>query len=54
MPHGDARELFAFIEETNRVQSEMLVKAHGGDDATARQRFLQRLGREIKDALCTV
>jgi type I restriction enzyme R subunit len=45
----DLRELFAFIEETQRPQWERLVKAHGGDDSTARHRFVQRLTREIDE-----
>jgi type I restriction enzyme, R subunit len=45
----DPLELFAFIEETQRPQWERLTKAHGGDDATARQRFLQRLTKEIDE-----
>jgi len=45
----DTRELFAFIEETQGSQWEKLTKAHGGGDATARQRFLQRLTREIDE-----
>ena len=45
----DLRELFAFIEETQRPEWERLVKAHGGDDATARQRFVQRLAKEIDE-----
>jgi type I restriction enzyme R subunit len=49
----DTRELFAFIEETQGSGWEKLVKAHGGDDALARQRFLQRLARQI-DELGTV
>jgi type I restriction enzyme R subunit len=45
----DTRELFAFIELTQRPEWEGLVKAHGGDDALARQRFLQRLVQEIDE-----
>ncbi len=45
----DTRELFTFIEETQRVEWERLVKAHGGDDQTARQRFLQRVTQQIDE-----
>jgi type I restriction enzyme R subunit len=45
----DTRELFAFIEETQRMQWESLVKAHGGDDALVRQRFVQRLAQQIDE-----
>ena len=45
----DALELFAFIEETQRLQWENLVKAHGGDDALARQRFVHRLAQQIDE-----
>ncbi len=45
----DTQELFAFIEETQQSQWEKLVKAHGGDEALARQRFVQRLARQIDE-----
>jgi len=45
----DTRELFAFIEATQRVEWEKLTAAHGGDDAVARQRFVQRLVQQIDD-----
>jgi type I restriction enzyme R subunit len=45
----DTRELFAFIELTQRPEWEMLVKAHGGDDQLARQRFVQRLAHQIDE-----
>lgn len=45
----DTRELFAFIEETQGATWELLVKAHGGDDARARRRFLQRLAQQIDE-----
>jgi type I restriction enzyme R subunit len=45
----DTRELFTFIEETQRVEWERLVKAHGGDDQLARQRFLQRIAQQIDE-----
>ncbi len=45
----DTRELFVFIEETQREEWEKLVKAHGGEDAYARQRFLQRLAKQIDE-----
>jgi type I restriction enzyme, R subunit len=45
----DTRELFAFIEETQRVEWERLVKAHGGDDPLARRRFVQRLTQQIDE-----
>jgi len=45
----DTRELFAFIEETQRPEWEKLVKAYGGDDTQARQRFLQRLAKQIDE-----
>ncbi len=45
----DTRELFTFIEETQRVEWEKLVKAHGGDDALARQRFVHRLAQQIDE-----
>jgi type I restriction enzyme R subunit len=45
----DTLELFAFIEETQRPEWERLVKAHGGDDAIAHHRFLQRLVQQIDE-----
>jgi type I restriction enzyme R subunit len=45
----DTRELFAFIEETQRLVWEQLVKAHGGDDQLARQRFLHRLVQQLDE-----
>jgi type I restriction enzyme R subunit len=45
----DTLELFAFIEETQRPEWERLVKAHGGEDALARRRFVQRLAQQIDE-----
>lgn len=45
----DTRELFAFIEETQRFEWEQLVKAHGGDDQLARHRFLHRLAQQLDE-----
>lgn len=45
----DTLELFAFIEETQRGEWQRLVTAHGGDDLLARERFLQRLVRQIDE-----
>jgi type I restriction enzyme, R subunit len=45
----DTRELFAFVEETQRLEWEKLVKAHGGDDALAHQRFLHRLAQQLDE-----
>jgi type I restriction enzyme R subunit len=45
----DKRELFTFIEETQRPEWERLVKAHGGKDEVARDRFVQRLARQIDE-----
>jgi type I restriction enzyme, R subunit len=45
----DIREVFAFIEETQSSEWEKLIKAHGGDEALARQRFVQRLARQIDE-----
>lgn len=45
----DTRELFTFIEETQRLAWERLTKLHGGDDATARQRFLRRLVQQLDE-----
>lgn len=47
----DRRELFAFIEETQRPAWERLVKAHGGDDGRARDAFVRRLGQVEHDRL---
>jgi len=46
----DTAELFGFIESTQPEGWTTLVKAHGGVEATARQRFLARLTREIAAA----
>jgi type I restriction enzyme R subunit len=45
----DTREVFTFLEETQRPEWERLVKAHGGDDALARKRFVQRLAQQIDE-----
>jgi type I restriction enzyme R subunit len=45
----DSAELFAFIEQTQPKPWANLVKAHGGNPTTARQRFLQRLASELDD-----
>jgi type I restriction enzyme R subunit len=45
----DTLELFTFVEETQRKEWERLVKAHGGDDQTARQLFLQRLKQQLDE-----
>ena len=45
----DSAELFAFIESTQADGWAKLVKAHGGDLAVARQKFVKRLTSEIDD-----
>jgi type I restriction enzyme R subunit len=45
----DTLELFAFIELTQGPEWSKLVKAHGGDEDLARNRFLQRLAQQIDD-----
>ena len=45
----DTRELFTFIEETQRVEWEALIKAHGGDDVLTHRRFVQRLAQQIDE-----
>jgi type I restriction enzyme R subunit len=45
----DTEELFAFIEATQASEWSRLVKVHGGDESTARQRFLSRLCDQIDD-----
>lgn len=45
----DTVELFAFIEATQGTAWGKLVRAHGGEVARARQRFLQRLAQQIDE-----
>ena len=45
----DTTELFAFIAETQADLWAQLVKAHGGVDAIARERFASRLTKEIDE-----
>ena len=45
----DTAELFAFIEETQPSGWAKLVKAHGGDESRARQRFALRLAQQIDE-----
>lgn len=45
----DTAELFAFINETQGTAWAKLVKAHGGDEGRARQRFAQRLAQQIDE-----
>ena len=45
----DTAELFAFIEATQESEWGKLVKAHGGQEDRARERFLQRLGQQIDE-----
>jgi type I restriction enzyme, R subunit len=45
----DTAELFAFIEVTQASAWAKLVRAHGGDEGRARQRFAQRLAQQIDE-----
>jgi type I restriction enzyme R subunit len=45
----DTAELFAFIGATQDGQWAKLVRAHGGDEGRARQRFVQRLAQQIDE-----
>jgi type I restriction enzyme, R subunit len=45
----DTLELFAFIEDTQRAAWANLVKAHGGDDTFARQKFVHRLAQQLDE-----
>jgi type I restriction enzyme, R subunit len=45
----DVVELFRFIEETQGDEWEKLVKAHGGDEKLAYQKFTQRLAQQIDE-----
>jgi type I restriction enzyme R subunit len=45
----DIVEVFRFIEETQLDELERLVRAHGGDEAVARQRFSKRLAQQIDE-----
>src|SRR5689334_4913514 len=45
----DTAELFAFIKETQPSGWSKLVKAHGGNEDHARQRFAQRLAQQIDE-----
>ena len=45
----DTKELLAFIEVTQARDWAKLVKAHGGDEAFTRQRFVQRLAQQIDE-----
>jgi type I restriction enzyme, R subunit len=45
----DTAELFAFIGATQDAEWARLVKAHGGEEERARQRFGQRLAQQIDE-----
>ena len=45
----DINELFAFIELTQGREWDKLVKAHGGEEELARQKFAQRLAQQIDE-----
>ena len=45
----DTVELFRFIEETQGDALEQLVRAHGGDDEVARDKFIKRLAQQLDD-----
>ncbi|HET9153750.1 MAG TPA: type I restriction endonuclease, partial [Solirubrobacterales bacterium] len=45
----DTVELFRFIEATQGGELERLVRAHGGDEKLARERFLERLAQQIDE-----
>ncbi len=45
----DTAELFAFIELTQASEWAKLVKAHGGEEDLARERFVQRLSQQIDE-----
>jgi type I restriction enzyme R subunit len=45
----DTAELFAFVELTQGEEWAKLVKAHGGQDELARQRFVQRIAQQIDE-----
>src|SRR5258708_13843552 len=45
----DTVELFAFIELTQAPEWGKLIKAHGGEEDRARQRFTQRLAQQIDE-----
>jgi type I restriction enzyme R subunit len=45
----DTVELFGFIGGTQGQEWEKLVKAHGGDQDQARQRFVQRLAQQLDE-----
>jgi type I restriction enzyme R subunit len=45
----DMAEMFRFIEETQLEQLNRLVKAHGGNAELARQKFAQRVARQIDE-----
>ena len=45
----DIAELFSFIEETQGPTWGKLVKAHGGEEELARQRFVKRLAQQIDE-----
>lgn len=45
----DTAELFGFIDATQGAAWSKLVKAHGGDDALAHQRFVKRLAQQIDE-----
>jgi type I restriction enzyme R subunit len=45
----DTVELCRFVEETQPAQWEKLVKAHGGDEELAYQKFAQRLVQQIDE-----
>jgi type I restriction enzyme R subunit len=45
----DLEELFAFVEMTQGDAWDKLVKAHGGEKALARQRFVQRLSQQLDE-----
>jgi type I restriction enzyme R subunit len=45
----DTVELFRFIEETQGDELERLVRAHGGDEEVAREKFIKRLAQQVDE-----
>ena len=45
----DTKELFAFIELTQRREWEKLIKTHGGGEDVARQKFVHRLAQQLDE-----
>lgn len=44
----DTTQLFGFLADTQKQEWELLVARHGGDEATARTKFLTRLSAQLK------